>query len=918
MPRTITDPQPTWGHESLGRRTPARPAAAPPRRRPLAARVLAWAVAAVVVYSAAAWTGTRLAHALMADQPVIRDPQRYTYSLSSKVLSGDGTLIYTFAEEKRDYVPYAEISPLVVQGLVAVEDEQFWTHRGINVQGIARAAWTDVKASAAAGRLVFPEGGSSITQQLTKRLFLTPEKTISRKVREWLLAVHVEKTFRKEEILEMYLNQVAFGHNRHGVEAASQFYFGKRAKDLTLPEAALVAGLPQRPSASSPRTNPAAALARRNHVLDRMAACGTITREQAAEAKAQPIQLASTEAKARLQTQQAAPFFVEDIRRTLVERVGDQVNTGGLEIETTLDMELQRQATRAVRNGLRRLDRELHGFRGVTRNLVADGIDPDTFEHPLWLIPPEVDGVTPGVVLEVGPRRALVRVGNERVEIGPEAIAWTRRQGLASVLKRGDVAPFRVTPQLAGGPPRLELEQDPELEASLVAIHVPTGEIRALVGGYDYDRSEFNKVTQAKRQAGSAFKPIYYASALEQGLSPATTVVDEPTIFIDPWTGDRYEPENYYKDYGGRVTLREALERSLNIGSVRLLNLAGYDHAIALAKSFGITAPLRPYPSLALGSMEVTLLELTSAYAVFPSMGMRLDPTLIRRVKDAKGNVVMDHAPAGENVLSEQTAFQMVQLLRGVIQSGTGKAARGLGRPLGGKTGTTDDYSNAWFVGFTPSLCVGVWVGYEKDIKSIGEKQSGAVAALPIWIDFMAEALRDQPVEQFQPPSGIEFVAIDRQTGLRASSACPSEHVFLEAFRANEQPLVSCAPSYHLRLTLPMPLQRFDVEPDGALIVPNERVLLQLEEEAGGGRFVVDPFQRALVLPSLPGGPPRVVRYDFEAARPGRRGPPTSIEELMARDPRQLVRTVSEGLRDFDVLDGKTVIVVRNEDSGTR
>ena len=343
------------------------------------------------------------------------------------MFDSSGELIYTFAEEKRDYASYDQISPWVIQGLVAVEDEQFWDHVGLNFQGIARAAVADARASLEAGRLVFPEGGSSITQQLAKQLFLSSEKKFSRKIQEALLALHIEKSFDKEEILELYLNHVFLGHQRHGVEAAAQYYFGKSAAELDLAEGALIAGLPQRPSAYSPKSNPEAAVRRRNHVLGRMAAAGYVTEQQAAAARAEPLELATTETRRRLRTQIAAPFFVEDIRRQLVDEHGDLVNTGGLEIETTIDMELQRAATRAVRDGLRRLDKELHGFRPIEENVLADdGVEPEDFEHPLWLVPPEVDGVVPGVVVAVAPEIARSRVGDETFDLGREGVAWTK------------------------------------------------------------------------------------------------------------------------------------------------------------------------------------------------------------------------------------------------------------------------------------------------------------------------------------------------------------------------------------------------------------------------------------------------------------------------------------------------------------
>lgn len=883
--------------------------------------LLGWSLAIAVVYGGATWAGLRAGDLLMRDQPSIRDLEHHQFSLSSKVYDASGELIYTFAQERRDYVAYEDMSPWLIQGLVAVEDEQFWEHHGLNYQGILRAAIRDIEASLEAGRLVFPEGGSSLTQQLAKQLMLTPEKTLARKAQEAVLALHVEKTFSKEEILELYLNHVFLGHQRHGVEAAAQYYFGTSAAELDLAQAALLAGLPQRPSAYSPRRNPEAAIARRNHVLDRMVEAGYITPREAADAKAGPLELATSEAQRRIRTQQAAPYFVEDIRRQLVEEYGDLVNTGGLEIETTIDMEMQREATRAVRDGLRRLDKELNGFRPIETNVLDDGVAPEQYQHPAWLVPPEVDGVVPGVVLDVAPSHARIRVGDEVLELDREGAAWTRERDLTRILRRGDLAPFRIGERDdAGVPTSVELEQSPELEAALVAIDVASGEVVAMVGGYDYQRSEYNKASQALRQVGSAFKPLYYAVALEEGLLPTTTIIDEPTVFVDAWTGQGYTPRNYHHEIGGRVTLREALERSLNIASVRLLNAVGYERVIDHARRSGITADLQPYPSLALGAQEITLLEITSAYAVFPNMGLRVEPTLIRRVRDARGEVLRRSLPAVEEVLSPATAFQMCHLLRGVVQHGTGRRARSLGRPVAGKTGTTDDYSDAWFVGFTPSLAIGVWVGHERELRPIGRGYAGAKAALPIWIDFVQASFGDGPVEQFVNPGGVEFVAVDRKTGLRATSDCPPADVFLEAFRTENKPRRNCTVGHHAQRRLPVCLQRFPLDTNGVLVV-DERTLLQLEEESSSCGIFVDPIQRTVTLPwsagavaTAEGGTaPLAIPYRPRHEVFGVRWTDNSLEELLLRDPRQVRGSRHGGIADFEVLDGRTVMIIRND-----
>ena len=900
-----------------GPRGPRAPRAKAGRPKPFLRRLLPWAIAAAALWSLAAIGGSRLGEKLLEEPPPAIESLRKSdgpqFALSSFVRDSEGTVIYTFSQEKREYARYADISPNIVNALVAVEDEQFWDHRGINFQGVARAALYDVKASIRAKRLVFPQGGSSITQQLAKQIWFGSERQFDRKLKEALYALHLEQSFSKEEIVELYLNKVFLGHQRYGVESASQYYFGKSAKDVTLTEGALLAGLPQAPSTLSPRSNPEGALKRRNHVLDRMADAEFITRAEAEAAKAEPLQLASTEEARQLDTQQAAPFFVEDVRRQLLAdpALADQVMTGGLEIETTLRMDLQRKASRAVREGLRRLDKELSGFRPIVRNLVAEGRDPDAFEDPLWLLPQDEDDVLPGVVLAVADGKATVRIGDWRVTADHGSIAWTKRKRVEDVLHRGDVAPFRVAERSPDGAIlSVELEQDPQLDASLVAIEVGSGEIVAMVGGYDYNESQYNKATQAQRQAGSAFKPIYYATALERGLRPSTTILDEPTVFVDPWTSSQYKPENYYERYYGRVTLREALERSLNIASVRLLNYVGYDHAIQTARRCGIEASLNPYPSLALGSQETTLLEITSAFSVFPNMGLRVQPTLLRRIKSAKGETLFEHQPEVSEALSPQVSFQMIQLLRGVVERGTATQAKSLGRQVAGKTGTTDDYSNAWFVGFSPSLVVGVWVGYEKDLEPIGEGYAGAKAALPIWIDFFRRAFEGTPEEQFSNPGGVEFVTIDKKTGMVADMGCPPEDVILEAFQEGNRPYESCSPARHRALWLPGCLQRFGIDGDGYLLVPDELALIELERDPTACPVAVDRVNQVIEFGWAAAGIPNQYAYRMGGGA-AVEGMPDSLESLMAVNPHA---TRDGSLHDFDVVDGRTVVIVRNDD----
>jgi penicillin-binding protein 1A len=905
--------RPQGAARPAGRPSP-RPAPRP--KRSLGMRLLPWGIAALVLWGTAAWGGRHIGELLLEDPPPAIDTLRRSegpkFSLSSSVRDNSGNVIYSFAEEKREYAKYADISPHVVHGLVAVEDEQFFHHQGLNFQGILRAALYDAKASIHARRLVFPQGGSSLTQQLAKQIWVGPARTKERKLKEALYAIHLEKNFTKEEILEFYLNKVYLGDQRFGVESASQYYFGKSAKDLSLTEGALIAGLPQAPSSLSPRSYPDAALKRRNHVLDRMAEAGYETKETVEAAKAQPLGLASTETSGKLYTQQTAAFFVEDVRRQLMADpdLADRVNTAGLEIDTTIDMALQREATRAVREGLRRLDKELSGFRKVPRNLVDEGVDPDTFQHPLWLLPQEEDQVIPGVVLKVEDGEAVVRIGAATAKADRASIAWTHRKRVEDCLKRGDVAPFRVERDAAGLIVRLTLEQDPELDAALVAMDAASGEVVAMVGGYDYQESQFNKATQAWRQAGSSFKPIYYATALERGLRPSTTIRDEPTVFIDPWTLEQYMPENYYERTYGQVTLRQALEKSLNIASVRLLNYVGYKHAIQTAQRCGFTAKLNPYPSMALGAQEVTLLELTSAYSVFPNMGLHVAPTLLRRIRNAKGEILFEHQPDAKEAITPPVAFQMVQLLRGVVQEGTAQDAQSLHREIAGKTGTTDDYSNAWFIGFSPSLVCGVWVGYEKETKPIGEGMAGARAALPIWIDFMRAYFQGRPEEKFSNPGGVDFVEIDRRTGLVASVECPEDDTILETFTRENRPYATCSAAAHRLISLPPCLQRLSVDEDGTLVVRDEFALAALDGDASACPVTIDRVAQVMRYGWAAGSQAAEIPYRFGMPEVSS-GEVDSLEGLMALSPHA---SHDGAFHDFDMLDGRTVIISRNEE----
>ncbi len=744
--------------------------------------------------------------------------------------SADGQILYQFGAEKRIVVGLDQVPKSFLDALISTEDSHFYEHMGIDLRGIARAIITDVI------RLKKAQGGSTITQQLARSLFLRPEKTIRRKLQEMVLALQIEKSFTKSEILGFYCNQVYMGHGRYGIEAAAEFYFGKPAKELRLEESALLAGLVQRPEAYSPVRSPERAQSRRNHVLDRMVREGKLAREEADAAIARPVVVAKL-----AEEDNVAPFFVEEVRRYLDAKYGDEaLYEEGLEVHTTLDPSMQKAANRAVFEGLRVLDKR-QGFRPITQNIAAQMGDLASFTHPSWIKPPAVGKLRYGVVTEVTKKGATARLGDYTARFGAEAIDWTRKSSLTQVLKVGDVAPFLVQSiDEAKKELRLKLDQEPLVEGALLAIDPANGEIKALIGGYDFNRSEFDRAIQSYRQAGSAFKPFVYAAALDSGYTLADTVFDEPTVFVDPATKDEYQPNNYYRKYYGTTTLREAMEESRNIVAVKLLNQVGYKKTIGLARSMGISSPLLPVPSMALGTMEVSLIDLTTAYSIFPNQGVRVEPHFIRDVADREGKIREEAKPKVTEALRADVAYVMTYLLEGVTESGTGAAAaKALNRTVAGKTGTTDDLADAWFVGFSPSLVAGVWVGFDQK-KTLGEGETGARAALPIWIDFMKEAHGNRPPEKFTRPANVDYLPIDRRTGLRATveSNCPNP--FLEAFVEGTEPAKPCSDVEHFRISLPYYLQRFEINRDLEMQIDADALVRLVREGQGEVELLPD------------------------------------------------------------------------------
>jgi penicillin-binding protein 1A len=669
-----------------------------------------------------------------SDLPQVNSLEDYHPSLITKVHADDGQVIGSFALEHRIIVTYDEIPQVVRDAITSVEDQNFFTHWGIDFYGITRAALKDLMA----GRFV--EGGSTLTQQLSKNLFLTPERTPRRKIQEAMLAIQIERRYRKEEILTMYCNLHFMGHGQYGFAAAAEYYFGKELKDLNIEEAAMLAAIPRSPPNYSPILHPDRALLRRNYAIDRMVAEKKITVAQGEEAKSHPIKIAD-----KKRPDELAPYFVEELRRYLEKKYGTTaVHEGGLEVYSTLNVEQQKAANAAVHAGLRDYDKR-KGWRGADRNLLADGVkDLASYELKDWKIPVRTNDTVPGVVLAVNKNgSAAVKIGNYQALLVPQDFAWTQKKQASEILNVGDVALFQIrSMNPAEKKVEVTLEQKPKVQGSFLAIQPSTGEIKAMVGGDDFDESKFNRATQALRQTGSSFKPFVYTAAVDNGLRPDDTILDAPVSF------GTYTPGNYDGKYEGVINIRRALGDSRNIPAVKTLAKLGVHNLIPYVRRFGITSKIDPVLPIALGAADVTLIEMVSAYSTFPNDGVRVLPQMIRRVTDSEGNVLEENLPELRDVISAETARIMVDLMQEPIRQGTATKAKELKRPVAGKTGTTNDFTDAWFIGYTPSLVAGAWIGFDEKI-TLGDKETGGKDALPIWMDFIRAVYKDKPPEEF-------------------------------------------------------------------------------------------------------------------------------------------------------------------------
>ena len=696
----------------------------------------------LLLLSAGAGALAGLVFVYSSDLPQVRQLMDYRPDVMTELYADDGTPIGSFALEHRVMVTYDQIPRGLIDAVLSVEDRHFESHWGVDVIGVARAALTDLLERRIA------QGASTLTMQLSRMLFLSAERSFARKFQQTILAIQIERHFSKPQIFTMYANQVSLGHGNFGFAAAAQFYFGKRLEQLTLPEAALLAGLPRTPTGYSPILFPERARQRRNQVLAAMRENGKISEEESRQARATPLNL-----NIQRWTNNIAPYFVEDVRLFLEKKYGTEVvQEKGLRVYTTLNVRLQRRAEQALRNGLQAFDKR-HGWRGPVENILKnpptlpDGLlaTLETYSHPDWKKPLQPGSLLHGLVLEVKSEYVLVRFGELAARVTKPDFAWTGKSSPADVFARGDVDLFLVK-EVKGQTLRVTLDQRPAVQGALVAIENSSGAIKAMVGGYDFEESKFNRARQAARQAGSSFKPYVYAAALLEGASPFDTIVDAPLSF--PSASGVWSPHNYDEKFEGTITLLHALAESRNVPAVRLLARVGVDKVIKLCRKFGLTSRLVPNLPLALGASDLTLLEHTSAFTTFPDDGVHISPRMIERVTNYDGRVIDDFPPEVTDVLPAPIARLELSMLREVINSGTGTRAQALKRPLAGKTGTTNDFADGWFIGFSPSLTCGVWVGYD-DHRELGPKEEGARVALPIWMEFMGEALIDQPVEDF-------------------------------------------------------------------------------------------------------------------------------------------------------------------------
>ena len=729
--------------------------------------------------------------AFASDLPEISALDNYNPSTITRVYAANGDAIGEFAVQRRIVIGYDDISPKLREAIISAEDADFNSHFGLSISRILITLMRDVFQR----RLGNPAGASTLTQQLARNLFpIGFEKSLDRKIKEAILAIQIEKRYTKREILTLYCNQIHFGHGTNGVEAAARLYFNTRAKDLTLEQAALIAGIIQSPARQSPYVDMAAATRRRNYVLSRMAAEGYITDAESDQARSQPIVL-----KGQPQPDRSiAPFYLEEVRKHLERQYGAKaLYESGLSVTTTLDPKLQQFANGAIERGLRTYDKR-HGWRKPTRSVTTEKKTVDSYRDDRWNRPMTVGDIVPAVVTAIGKpgpaNGARLRVGAYEADLAREGFAWTRRPTAAALMNVGDIVDVEIrTLDEEGKTATVALEQTPIAEAAMLVLDNHTGQIKAMVGGWDFQRSKFNRSIQAFRQLGSTFKPIVYTAAIDRGYTPASIIVDSPVSY-PAGNGQIYSPQNYDHTFMGPITLRYALEESRNIPAIKVMDELGARNVLAYAKRFGLSGDFPPYLPIALGAGDATLMEITSAYTTFPNQGIRMKPWAVVNVKDRDGNLLEQNRAEPSDVIAADSAFVMTNILEGVLTPrGTAARAAEMARtwPLAGKTGTVDNNTDAWFIGFDPDITVGVWIGFDDKRKTLGGDEQGAKAALPMWMDFMQAYIAQRPDKatppQFQAPGNIVFMPVETSAGAPQQGQ-PTTAPITEAFIAGTEP----------------------------------------------------------------------------------------------------------------------------------
>ena len=704
--------------------------------------------------------------------PKISSLKDYRPSIITTVYSDDTRKIAEFFKERRIVVPLSQMPEMLKKAFIAAEDARFYKHKGIDILSIIRAFFKNIEAGA------IVQGGSTITQQVTKSFLLTPERSYSRKIKEAILAYRIDKKFAKNEILFLYLSQIYLGHGAYGVEAASENYFGKSVQELNLAECSILAGLPQAPSRYSPFRYPERAKQRQIYVLNRMVEEGFITNIQATEAINKELDI-----KPRKNWYiEEVPVYTEHIRRYISTKYGDDIlYKEGLKIYAAVNIEMQKIAREEIEKGLYALDKR-QGYRGPIKHLRQEEIESFSKELQTELekAPLDEGKITQGVVIKVNNKNdtVVVRIGNTLGIIRVEDMRWARKpdpeiayfqarvQHPGEVLSVGDVILVKVKNKLFNTDRWwLDLEQVPKAQAALLCIESETGYVKVMVGGLDFRESQFNRAVQSRRQPGSAFKPIIYAAALDKGYTPATIIIDSPIVYQDTEHDFTWKPRNYKEKFFGPTLFRDAIVKSRNVVTIKILKDIGIDYAIDYAGKLGITSNLNRDLSIALGSSGVSLLELVKAYSVFNNLGYLISPVFITKIEDRDGNVIEESSPVREKVIEKNTAYIMSSLLEGVVKHGTGHRVKALNRPVAGKTGTTNNLHDAWFVGYTPRYTTGTWVGFD-DESPLGKSETGSRAASPIWLGFVRKVLEGKPTRVFQVPEGVVFSKIDAETGL--------------------------------------------------------------------------------------------------------------------------------------------------------